>query len=49
VLEQATRGLLNLGFGASEVKRALLSLASHPDAAAMPLPDLLREAIAALT
>ncbi len=49
VLEQATRGLVNLGFGASEVKRTLLSLVSHPDAVAMPLPDLLREAITALT
>ena len=49
IVEQATRGLVNLGFGASEVKKTLVALAAHRDAAAPPLPELLREAIAALT
>jgi len=49
VLEQATRGLVNMGFGASAVKKTLLALVSHHDAGAPPLPELLREAIAALT
>jgi len=49
ILAQATRGLVNLGFGASEVKKTLLALVGHRDAGAMPLPELLREAIAALT
>jgi 5-methylcytosine-specific restriction endonuclease McrA len=49
VVEQATRGLVNMGFGASAVKKALLALVSYRDAGAPPLPELLREAIAALT
>jgi hypothetical protein len=49
VMEQATRGLVNMGFGASEVKKTLLALVGPRDAGAPPLRDLLREAIAALT
>ena len=49
VVEQATRGLVNMGFGASAVKKTLLALVGHRDAGAPPLPELLREAIAALT
>ena len=51
VVEQATRGLVNLGFGPSEVKKALVGLIEHRDGGAPPppLPDLLREAIRALT
>ncbi len=49
VMEQATRGLVNMGFGASAVKKTLLALTAHRDATAKPLPELLREAIAALT
>jgi 5-methylcytosine-specific restriction endonuclease McrA len=49
-LEQARRGLVNMGFAASEVKRTLGALADrHRDAGAPPVPELLREAIAALT
>ena len=49
-VEQATRGLVNMGFGASAVKKTLLAVVGrHRDAGAPPLPDLLREAIAALT
>jgi 5-methylcytosine-specific restriction endonuclease McrA len=49
-VEQATRGLVNMGFGASAVKKTLLALVGrHRDAGAPPLPELLREAIAALT
>jgi hypothetical protein len=50
MVEQATRGLVNMGFGASAVKKTLLALVDrHRDAAAPPMPALLREAIAALT
>ena len=49
VVEQATRGLVNMGFGASAVKKTLVALVSDRNAAAPPLPELLREAIAALT
>jgi hypothetical protein len=50
MVEQATRGLVNMGFGASAVKKALLALVDrHRDAAAPAMPELLREAIAALT
>ena len=48
-LEQATRGLVNMGFGASAVKKTLAALVDHHVGAAPPLPQLLREAIAALT
>ena len=49
-VEQATRGLVNMGFAASDVKKTLLALVGrHRDAGAPPLPELLREAIAALT
>jgi hypothetical protein len=49
-LEQARRGLVNMGFAASDVKRTLGALADrHRDAGAPPVPELLREAIAALT
>jgi 5-methylcytosine-specific restriction endonuclease McrA len=49
-LEQATRGLVNMGFGAAAVNKTLLALVGrHRDAGAPPLPELLREAIAALT
>jgi 5-methylcytosine-specific restriction endonuclease McrA len=48
-MEQARRGLVNMGFAASDVKKTLLALAGHRDAFAAPLPELLREAIAALT
>jgi Holliday junction resolvasome RuvABC DNA-binding subunit len=49
-LEQARRGLVNLGFAASEVNKTLVALADrHGDAGAPPVPELLREAIAALT
>ena len=49
VMEQATRGLVNMGFGASAVKKTLLALMNQRNAGAPPLPELLREAIAALT
>ncbi len=49
VMEQATRGLVNMGFGASAVKKTLFALVNHRQTAAPPLPELLREAIAALT
>ena len=49
-VEQATRGLVNMGFAASAVNKTLLALVErHRDAGAPPLPELLREAIAALT
>ena len=49
-LEQAKRGLVNMGFAASDVKKTLLALAGkHGDAGTPPLPELIREAIAALT
>jgi len=49
-VELATRGLVNMGFAASDVKKTLLALVGrHRDAGAPPLPELLREAIAALT
>jgi 5-methylcytosine-specific restriction endonuclease McrA len=49
-LEQARRCLVNMGFAASDVKRTLGALADrHRDAGAPPVPELLREAIAALT
>ena len=49
-VEQATRGLVNMGFGASAVKKALLALVGrHRDAGTPPLPELMREAIAALS
>jgi hypothetical protein len=39
-----------MGFAASDVKRTLVALADrHRDAGAPPVPELLREAIAALT
>ena len=48
--EQAKRGLVNMGFAASDVKKTLVALVGrHGDAGAPPLPDLIREAIAALT
>ena len=48
-MEQATRGLVNMGFAVSDVKKTLRVLAGHPrDPAVRPLPELLREAIAAL-
>jgi 5-methylcytosine-specific restriction endonuclease McrA len=49
VMARATRGLVNMGFRASDVKKTLVALVVHRDAAAPPLPELLREAIAALT
>jgi 5-methylcytosine-specific restriction endonuclease McrA len=50
VVEQATRGLVKMGFRAPEVKRTLHALVGQRDAVAPPpLPELLREAIAALT
>jgi len=49
VLEQATRGLVNMGFGASAVKKTLHAIVERRDAGEQPLPELLREAIAALT
>ena len=50
MMEQATRGLVNMGFAASEVKKTLFALAGrHRDAGPPPLLELLREAIAALT
>jgi 5-methylcytosine-specific restriction endonuclease McrA len=49
-LEQARRGLVNMGFAASDVNKALAALVDrHRDAGAPPVPELLREAIAALT
>ena len=49
-LEQAKRGLVNMGFTASDVKKTLVALADrHREAGAPPLPELLRDAIAALT
>ena len=49
-LEQARRGLVNMGFAASDVNETLVALADrHRDAGAPPVPELLREAIAALT
>ena len=49
VLEQATRGLVNMGFGASAVKKTLHALVDSRTDAAPALPELLRQAIAALT
>jgi 5-methylcytosine-specific restriction endonuclease McrA len=50
MVEQATRGLVNMGFDASPVKKTLHALVGrHRDAGAPPLSELLREAIAALT
>jgi 5-methylcytosine-specific restriction endonuclease McrA len=49
VVEQATRGLVNMGFGASAVKTTVLALVGDRNAGAPPLPELLREAIAALS
>jgi 5-methylcytosine-specific restriction endonuclease McrA len=49
-LEQARRGLVNMGFAASDVNKTLVALADrHRDGGAPPVPELLREAIAALT
>jgi 5-methylcytosine-specific restriction endonuclease McrA len=49
-LEQASRGLVNMGFAASEVQKTLVAIAErHRGAGAPPVPELLREAIAALT
>ena len=49
-LEQAKRGLVKMGFAASDVKKTLVALVGkHGDAGAPPLPELIREAIAALT
>jgi 5-methylcytosine-specific restriction endonuclease McrA len=49
-LEQARRGLVNMGFAASDVNKTLVALADrHRDAGAPPVPELLREAISALT
>jgi 5-methylcytosine-specific restriction endonuclease McrA len=49
-VEQATRGLVKMGFGASEAKRTVLDLVGRSgETGAPPLPQLLREAIAALT
>ncbi len=49
-LEQARRGLVNMGFAASDVNKTLVALADrHRDAGAPPVPELLREAIVALT
>ncbi len=49
VMAQATRGLVNMGFGASAVKKTLLALTDHRDVGVLALPELVREAIAALT
>ncbi len=49
VVEQATRGLVNMGFRVSEVKKTLAALLDRRESAAPPLPELLREAIGALT
>ncbi len=49
VLQQATRGLVNMGFGASAVKKALHTLVTERAGAVPLLPELLREAITALT
>ena len=51
-LEQAKRGLVKMGFAASDVNKTLVALADRyrgADAGAPPLPELVREAIAALT
>ncbi len=49
-LEQARRGLVHMGFAVSDVNKTLGALADrHRDAGAPPVPELLREAIAALT
>ena len=49
-LEQARRGLVNMGFAASDVNKTLVAIADrHRDAGAASVPELLREAIAALT
>jgi 5-methylcytosine-specific restriction endonuclease McrA len=48
-VEQAARGLVKMGFGAAAVKKALLDLVDRHGAGAPPMPELLREAIAALT
>ena len=49
--EQARRGLVKMGYAASDLKKTLVALADrHRDAGAPPpLPELLREASAALT
>jgi 5-methylcytosine-specific restriction endonuclease McrA len=49
VVQQATRGLVNMGFRVSEVKKTLAALIDRRDSETPPLPDLLREAIGALT
>jgi 5-methylcytosine-specific restriction endonuclease McrA len=49
VLEQATRGLVKMGFRASEVNKTLVAVVGERNIEALPLPDLLREAITALT
>jgi 5-methylcytosine-specific restriction endonuclease McrA len=51
VVEHATRGLVNMGFAASDVNKTLLALVDHRNGngGAPALPELLREAIAALT
>ena len=47
-IAQATRGLLNMGFAKTDVRCAVDTvIARHPDG--VPMQDLLREAIAALT
>jgi 5-methylcytosine-specific restriction endonuclease McrA len=49
-VEEAARGLVSLGFGAAAVKKTLLALEGrHHGAGAPPLPELLRQAIVALT
>jgi len=49
VVEQATRGLVNMGFRVSDVRKTLVALVDRRGSGAPPLPDLLREAIGALT
>jgi 5-methylcytosine-specific restriction endonuclease McrA len=49
IVEQATRGLVNMGFRVSEVRKTLVALVDHRGSGAPPLPELLREAIGALT
>jgi hypothetical protein len=48
-MEQATRGLVHMGFRVSDVRKTLIALVDHRGSGAPPLPDLLREAIGALT
>ena len=47
--EQARRGLVKMGYAASDLKKTLVALADRHRDAGAPLPELLREAIAALT